>query len=101
MAAHVRRREQSALRHRFERLQRRHELGQPHGQARIDEHVDQIIVTVHFGMGNAAREANLVSEREPRGNPLEIGLLIAAANEEHAHARLDRQDLRQCCKQQR
>ena len=41
MAADIGGGDELALRHRLQRLQRRHQLGQPHRLARIGEHVDQ------------------------------------------------------------
>ena len=68
VAADVGRHEQAALRHRLERLERRHEFGEAHRQSRIDQHVDEFVVAVHFVMGNATDEADLVVERQPRRN---------------------------------
>ena len=38
--------------------------GEAHRQSRIDQHVDELVVTVHFVVGNAADEADLVVERD-------------------------------------
>ena len=46
MASYVRRHDNPLLRHRLERLERRHQLGQPHRQARKDEKVGQIIIAL-------------------------------------------------------
>ena len=62
MAADVGRDEHAALRHRLERLQRRHELGEPHRQPRIGEHVDQLVVALHSACGT--RPVNTTRSRE-------------------------------------
>ena len=56
--------EHPALRHRFERLQRRDELGQAHPLPRIGEHVDQVVVALHVGVRHAAGEDDAIAERQ-------------------------------------
>ncbi len=54
--------EHAALRHRLQRLQRRDEFGQPHRQARIGQHVDQLVVALHLGVRHAAGEHDAVGK---------------------------------------
>ena len=56
--------EHASLRHRLERLQRRDQLGQAHRLARIDEHVDQLVVALHLGVRHAAGEDDAVRDAQ-------------------------------------
>ena len=65
--ADVGRDEQSPLRHRLERLERRDEVGEAHRQPRVHQHVDEVVVPLHFVVRNAAGEHDLVRDAERRG----------------------------------
>src|SRR3546814_5246010 len=60
MTADVGRRDKLPLRHRLQRLQRRHQLRQPHRLSRIGENVDQRIITLDLVMRHAADEMDSV-----------------------------------------
>ena len=84
MAADVGCDEHAALRHRLERLQRRHELGQPHRAPRIGEHVDQLVVALHLGVRHASGEDHAIGEPAGGDERPQRRLLRAAADEQHA-----------------
>ena len=67
MPAHVRRRHQPALRHRLKRLERRDKVGQPHMLTRIDQQVDQRIITLDLLVRDAADEMDMRRGGRGRG----------------------------------
>ena len=61
---------QPPLRHCFQRLERRDEIGEPHPQPWINEHINQIVVSLYLVMGNASYEDNFVLHVQLRSKGL-------------------------------
>ena len=83
VTANIGRHEHLSHRHRLERLQRRHELGEPHAQPRIHEHVDTLVVALNFVERNTPREGDLAIETRCRRPLPEPFILGSATNEKH------------------
>ena len=62
MAAYIRGQHKPSLRHRFEWLERGHELRDTDSKARIDHHVDDAVIALHLIMGNASCEDHPIFE---------------------------------------
>ena len=86
--------EHAPLRHRFERLQWRDDLGEAHPMARIGEDVDQFVVAMDVGVRNAPREDHSIGESALRGQRLQRRFLRAAADQQHAKVRPPRRKQR-------
>ena len=82
VAADVGRHHQPPLRHRFQRLQRGDQFGQPHRVARVDQHVDQVVIAVHFVVRHAPGEDHAVLQVERHHLLLQRGILRPAADQQ-------------------
>jgi len=101
MPAHIGGDEHAALRHRLEWLQRRHEIRQAARPPRIDEHVDQIVVALHFGVRDASGEDDALGQPE-RSRPFaQYRLVRAATQQEHGKIGTARQEARDGIEQDR
>ena len=76
VAADIGRRDQPALRHRLQRLQRRDQIGQPHALARIGEHIDQAVIALDLIVRHAADEADV--RRRPATPPPARAIVASA-----------------------
>src|SRR5690606_8589230 len=82
MTTDVRREHELALRHRFERLQRRDRVGQLRAAPRIDERIERAVVTLHLVMTDAADETHALVDAEIARSRAKL-LLVRAAADEH------------------
>ncbi len=62
------------------------------GQARVGEHVDEVVVALHFGVRHAAGEHDLVLDAERGRARLQRRFLRPAADEQHAQRRMSRHE---------
>ena len=76
--------EHQALRHRLQRLQRRHHLGQADRQAWIGQDVDLLVVALHLVVRHAAGEDNAIAESAFGSQRLQLGFLGPPAHQQHA-----------------
>jgi len=81
MAADARSDDDPLLRHRLERLQRRHQLGQPHRDTREHEEVRQIVVSLYLLMRDPSREDDALAKVEFLGQSTQVALFGAATDE--------------------
>ena len=76
------------LRHRLERLQRGHQLCQPHREARKDEKIRQIVIALNIGMGHPAGETTQYSRPSSAVELAKVCFLGSAAGEQHRDFRI-------------
>ena len=87
MAAYVRGHEHASLGHRFEWLQRRDDLCEPHAVPRIGKDVDELVVLLHVGMRNAPHEYHPIGESARERERPQCLFLGTAADEQHTKIR--------------
>ena len=85
MAADARRSDEPPLRHGFQRLERGHQIGQPHRLARISEDVDLRIIMFDLVVRHAADEDDMIGKR--RRHRLFAQRLFARATAHHQQLR--------------
>src|SRR6185437_7394371 len=73
--------ENASLRHCLQRLQWRHQLGQATAATRIDEQVDEFIVSLHLGMWNATGKDDSPRQPERSRSIAQCGFLRSAAQQ--------------------
>ncbi len=92
MAPHVGRYEHASLRHRFQRLERRHNFGKPHAPTRIREDIDQLVVSLDPVVRNAAGKNHATCEIRSRGEFPERSFLRTTSDEQHAQIGVARRE---------
>ena len=92
--------EHPSLRHRFERLQRRDQVGEAHLAARIREHVDQFVIALDVAVRDAAGEYDAIAESACSDLRTQRRFLRAAADEQRAQVRQSRRSIAQRIDQQ-
>ena len=95
MSADVRGDDEASLGHRFQRLQRGHELGNPVRRARVHDDIEQIVVAIHCIVWNPAGEDHPFGDAKRPRQPLQRLLLEATSNEDDLGTRLAAEDQRE------
>ena len=76
--------DEASLRHRFQRLERGDEIREAHGEPRIHEDIDEIVVAAYLIVRNSPREHDAIRDAQFRCLAAQVVLLVAAADQQQA-----------------
>jgi hypothetical protein len=88
VAANIRRQYGFGLSHRFQWLQRRHKISEPHAPARKYKNVDQPVVARNLAVVYAAGEMNTLFQMIFAGQPPQACFVRTTAHKQHRKTRL-------------